>query len=138
MSLPTYANYYNKAGERIAAVFVNVGWWLTAETFADVVCELPWIKPAKTIELYGIKIPSDIMIPPEEVEFEDWKAHIIENSNTLVQEWERRNLDLKEKMKQIFTEHQEKQKESEKEETHKVQLPEEKKIILNSSVFGTK
>lgn len=56
MSLPTYAVFYDKNGIEIARQFVNVGWWVDEDNFADAVLNLPVIYSAKTIQLYGITI----------------------------------------------------------------------------------
>lgn len=71
MSLPTYAIFFNKDDEVIAKHFVNVGWWMDADIFADAVLKLPWVNGTSYVELYGIRIDSEAL--PDYDKKKSWK-----------------------------------------------------------------
>jgi hypothetical protein len=77
MSLPTYARWYNAQGELIAHQFVNVGLWLTEENFIRTVMNLPYIKDAEYLELYGIIVEKKFLNHNDRPTWEECREMLI-------------------------------------------------------------
>ncbi len=104
MSLPTHALFYNAADELIAKQFVNVGWWLAADTFVEAVMDLAWVRDAKYIILYGIRVEVALLEKPEDIHWKDWRDKQVASATPVIQQWSRDNADLREVLKKIYIE----------------------------------
>lgn len=102
MSLPTYAQFYDESNEIIAKHFVNVGWWLTADNFIDTVVNLPWVRDAKYISLYGIRIECWVLEKPDDTPWPPWRDGLVAMLTPVIKQWERDNQDLREVLKRLY------------------------------------
>ncbi len=61
MSLPSYAVYYNKQNQEIYKHFVNIGWFVSEETWVGVALSLPNFYQVANIRLYDIKFDGKLL-----------------------------------------------------------------------------
>ena len=120
MSLPTEALFYNKKDEIIAKQFVNVGWWLTAEKFADAVMELTWVRGCEYVSLYGVHIPKPLLMRPKDVAWQDWRDELVKSARPVITQWEDKNKDLREVLKVLYIEANRKYQEEQQMEKQKI------------------
>jgi len=100
MSLPTYALFFDANGDVVAKQFVNVGWWVDADNFADAIMSLPNIKNATTVELYGVSIPTSLFYSNDSLD--GWtksRKRIADNIQSYLDEFNRVNVDIKDAIK---------------------------------------
>lgn len=108
MSLPTYAFFHDDQDEVIARHFVNVGWWLTPENFAEAVMGLPVIAGTAWISLYGIRVEGELLGPVDGVpSWKEIREMIINAAPGLLKEFNQ-DVELRKALQAVYWAHEKK------------------------------